>query len=230
MCVWLFLLDSMKSFVFLFLSKVMQPLYKRFGGKILNPWWLNRKPVGGNVPHVTCVKRSAVSSPPTGPAKSQQDNSQLLSSEIVAMSVCLTSTLTSPLWLLIFSPLPTTLPPPLWSRFGKLDTADVPLFLPGRHSNSKTLGNPEWNSCVSSITGWQRRDCCGLGVARGRGRRGARRKCAWLGLRLRGASCGLDRRTLNWNLDVYTAPLEEARIQVQSRKKMGGRRREYCYF
>lgn len=91
----------------------MRPLYKRFGGKILNSGWLNRKPGGGNVPHVTCVKRSAVSSPPTGPAKSQQDNSQHLSSEIAAMSVCLTSTVTSPLWLLLFLPPsqpPATLP------------------------------------------------------------------------------------------------------------------------
>lgn len=113
MCVWLFLLDSMKSFVFLFLcvSKGMQPLSERFGGKILNPEWLNRKPVGGNVPHVTCVKRSAVSSPPAGPAKSQQDNSQHLSSEIASMSVCLTSTLTSPLWLLLFLPPPHHPPP-----------------------------------------------------------------------------------------------------------------------
>lgn len=56
-------------------------------------------------------------------------------------------------------------------------------------------------------------------MARGQGTEGGEEEMCMAGVEAEGASCGLDWRTLNWNLDVYTAPLEEAWIQVQSRKK-----------
>lgn len=79
---------------------------------------------GGNVPfHVTCVERHTVSSASTGPVNNQQDNSQRLSSEITTMAVCLTSTVTSPLLLLLFF---LTSSPVI--KVGKLNTPDVLCF------------------------------------------------------------------------------------------------------
>lgn len=79
---------------------------------------------GGNVPfHVTCVECHTVGSASTGPVNNQQDNSQRLSSEITTMAVCLTSTVTFPLLLLLFF---LTSSPVI--KVGKLNTPDVLCF------------------------------------------------------------------------------------------------------
>ena len=120
----------------------------------------------------TLRRKSSISRHPCGashgelrPVNVQQDNSQRLSSKITAMAVCLTSTVTSSLLLLLFFPPLSYLFPCDQGR--ETQYPRCALFSPGRHGNPKTRGGREWNSCVSSITGRQRRDCCALWVTRG---------------------------------------------------------------
>lgn len=76
-----------------------------------------------------------MSSASTGLVKNQQDNSQRLSSEITVMAVCLTSTVTSPL-LLLLPLLPC-------DQGWETQYSQCAVFSPGRHGNPKTRGGRE---------------------------------------------------------------------------------------
>lgn len=99
-----------------------------------------------------------------GPVNDRRGDSQSLSPEITVMAVCLTSTLTSPPPLLLFFFSTSTFSP--CDRGWETRSRGCAVFSPGRPGNPKTRGGCEWNSCVSSITGRQRLDCCG-GVSDG---------------------------------------------------------------
>jgi len=79
----------------------------------------------GNGPsHITCLELHTVSSALTGAVNNQQNHSQRLSSEITAMTVCLTSTVTSSLLLLLFFFLNSS----LVIKVGKLNTPNALCF------------------------------------------------------------------------------------------------------
>lgn len=78
-----------------------------------------------------------VSSSSTGPVNNQQHNSQGLSSEITVMAVCLTSTVTSALLLLLFFSLSLSSKLFPCDQGWETQYPQCTLFSPGRHGNTK---------------------------------------------------------------------------------------------